>query len=337
MEFSTTLTGNEPIVITIGNFDGIHKGHQGLMRQVRALAQKLGSRPVFVTFHPHTLTVVRPEIDLRCLTTLAEKIALAAAYGEINDSIVIEFTSAVASLSATEFMNVLRARFQLRGLVVGANFSLGHKRMGDVTFLQNYGKANGIEVHAIELQEANDQRINSTHIRALVSDGNVAEARELLGHPTMLHGTVIRGDQRGRLLGFPTANIVPPTGKLIPANGVYAARVFVPKSSAQSDAVHSSGVSIDARINDAETLEHWNVYNSAINIGVRPTFQGQTRLIEAHLLDVEGLDLYDQCLGVHFIARLRNEQRFSGIEALKAQIAEDGHKARQILQEDGEK
>lgn len=337
MEFATTLTGNEPIVITIGNFDGIHKGHQSLMHKVCDLAQQLESRPVFVTFQPHTLAVVRPEIDLQCLTTLEEKLALANAYGHIKDSIIIEFTTAVASLSATEFMDALCERFKLRGMVVGANFSLGHKRVGDVAFLQAYGKTHGIDVRSIELEEIGDQRITSTQIRRLVSEGDVAEARELLGHSMMIHGEVVRGDQRGRLLGFPTANIVPPAGKLIPANGVYAARVFVRKQSLQSDAFHSSRVSIDARIDHAETLEHWNVYYSAVNIGVRPTFQGQTRLIEAHLLDVEGLDLYDQCLSVHFIARLRSEQRFSGIEALKAQIAEDGRKARQILQEDGEK
>lgn len=338
MEYATTLTGTEPIVITIGNFDGIHKGHQGLMQEVCNLASERDSRPVFLTFKPHTLTTVRPEIDLQCLTTQEEKIALARTYGGLQDTIVIEFTPAVAAMSATEFLDDLRAHFHLRGLVVGANFSLGHNRMGDVAFLQTYGQAYGIEVRAIPLEEIQGERVSSTRIRSLVSAGNVAEAGKLLGYPVLFHGPVIHGDRRGRLLGFPTANLVPPTGKLIPANGVYAAHAFVRKRSAQSDAVHSSCVYIDARINREQTLERWDTYTSVVNIGVRPTFDGQTRLVEAYLMDVEGeeLDLYGQCMSIHFVTRLRNEQRFAGIEALKTQIAEDVRNARQILQKDGE-
>src|SRR5215469_3710046 len=138
MEYLTTLTGTEPIVITIGNFDGIHKGHQSLMQETRALASKLGSRPVLLTFQPHTLSVVRPEIDVQCLTTLEEKLALASSYGGLEASIVVEFTAEVASMSASEFLDDLCAHFPLRGLVVGANFSLGHQRMGDMNFLQTY-------------------------------------------------------------------------------------------------------------------------------------------------------------------------------------------------------
>jgi riboflavin kinase / FMN adenylyltransferase len=331
MEYSTTLTRTEPIVITIGNFDGIHQGHQGLMHEVCTLASKLDSRPVFITFQPHTLAVVRPEIDLQCLTTLEEKIALARIYGGIEDTVVIEFTPAVVAMSATEFMDNLRARFNLRGMVVGANFSLGHNRMGDVVFLETYGQTHGIQMHTIQLEEIQDQRITSTRIRGLVSEGRVAEASKLLGHQVSLHGIVTRGDQRGQQLGFPTANLFPPSGKLIPANGVYAARVFVRKKQVQSDAVHSPCVYIDARINESKTPEDWDVYASAVNIGVRPTFNGQIRMVEAHLLDKEGLDLYDQCMSIHFVAHLRSEQRFAGIEALKAQIAEDVHNARHIL------
>lgn len=330
MQYSTTLTGTEPIVITIGNFDGIHKGHQELMREVCKLASTLNSRPVLVTFQPHVLKVLRPEIDVRCLTTLEEKLELTRVYGGIADTIVIEFTSAVAAMSATEFMDDLRAHFDLRGLVVGANFSLGHNRMGDVAFLQEYGREHGIAVLPIQLEEIQYQRVSSTRIRNLVSEGNVAEARKLLGHTVMLNGCVSQGDQRGRLLGFPTANLIPPTDRLIPANGVYAARVQVRKKSGQSDAVHSPCVSLDGRIDK----EQWETYPSAVNIGVRPTFDGQRRLVEAHLLDVEGLDLYNQCISIHFIARLRSEERFAGLEALKAQIAEDVRNARLVLQKD---
>jgi len=336
MHYSTTLTGTEPIVLTIGNFDGIHKGHQGLMREVRKLAERLHSRPVLLTFQPHTLKVVRPEIELRCLTTLEEKLALARIYGGIADSIVIEFTREVASMSAAEFMDDLRAHFDLRGLVVGENFSLGHNRMGNVAFLRAYGEQHQIAVLPIPLEEIQYQRVSSTRIRGLVSEGEVAQAGELLGHAFVLNGVVVQGDRRGRLLGFPTANLLPPPDKLIPANGVYAARVLVAKGAVQSDVVHSPCVLIDDRVNGDETPARWDAYNSAVNIGVRPTFDGQRLLIEAHLLDVTDIDLYDRCIGVHFIARLRSEQRFAGVDALKAQIAEDVRKARVLLQKDGQ-
>jgi riboflavin kinase/FMN adenylyltransferase len=153
MEYTTTLFDNEPIVITIGNFDGVHCGHQRLMHQLDAIAREIHCKPVLVTFSPHTLLVVRPEIQLECLTTLEEKLALAKYYGGINDSIVVHFTPEVAALSATAFMDMLRTNFSLRGMVVGEDFSLGHNRMGDITFLQQYGKEHDILVQPIALEE----------------------------------------------------------------------------------------------------------------------------------------------------------------------------------------
>ncbi len=335
MHYSTTLTGSEPIVITIGNFDGIHKGHQGLMHEVCKLAERLHSRPVFITFQPHTLKIVRPDSNLRYLTTLEEKLELARIYGGIGDSIVIEFTPQTMAMSAGDFMDDLRSHFDLRGMVIGEDFSFGHNRKGDVAFLQDYGKTYGIEVYAIPLEEIQYQRISSTRIRRLVDEGNVSEAKELLGYTVMLNGVVVRGERRGHLLGFPTANLVPPVDKLIPADGVYAARVFVKKPQAQSDVTHSPCVYIDTRMDNAEMQTQWDAYKGAVNIGVRPTFDGQTHLVEAHLLDVEGIDLYDRYMSIHFIARLRGEQRFAGIEALKIQIAEDVRRTRLLLQKDG--
>src|SRR5881227_2975656 len=144
MEYVTTLTVNDPIAITIGNFDGIHRGHQRLMHELRAVAQKMNAKPVLVTFVPHTLLVVRPDIDLQCLTTLEEKLALTALYGHIPDNIVISFTSQVAKMSANDFLESLGERFLLRGMVVGVDFSLGHNRMGNITFLQEYGQKHAI-------------------------------------------------------------------------------------------------------------------------------------------------------------------------------------------------
>lgn len=324
MDYVTTVSGNAPIAITIGNFDGIHRGHQRLLHELASVAQASGCTPVMVTFSPHTLLVVRPAIGLECLTTLEEKLALAQRYGQVADNIVIHFTPEVAALTANEFLDELRAHFNIQALVVGTNFSLGHNRMGDIAFLQQYGQQHHILLRPIEMEEAERTRISSTRIRSLVSEGQIPEANELLGHPVVVSGGVIKGDQRGRLLGFPTANLLPEPHKLLPANGVYAARVRV-GNAVESDATGSIPVSYD------DQQKEWN---SVVNVGVRPTFGGQQRLVEAHLLDVQ-LDLYDQRITIDFIARLRNEQRFNGIDALKTQIAADTQQARQLFQEGG--
>ncbi len=307
MELVTTIPSDEPIVITIGNFDGVHKGHLRLMHELHSMAQELNSTPVLVTFSPHTLQVVRPNIDLQCLTTLDEKLALAKHYGNIADSIVIKFTPEVASMSANDFMEELRHRFIIKGMVVGADFSLGHNRMGDIAFLQAYSQEHDIRIHPISLEEDERSRISSTRIRSLVKEGQIAEANTLLGHPLIVSGIVVHGDHRGRLLGFPTANLASEPHKLLPANGIYAAYVSV----------------------DKPFTEH--MYMGAVNVGVRPQFNGQERLVEAYLLNVQ-LDLYDKRITVDFIARLRDEQRFESIDALKAQMAADVEQARQFLQ-----
>src|SRR2546427_5175558 len=160
MEYVTTLSTNDPIAITIGNFDGIHRGHQRLMQDLRVLAQGLNAKPVIVTFVPHTLLVVRPDIDLQCLTTLEEKLALTALYGHIPDNIVISFTSQVAKMSASDFLERLRERFLLRAMIVGTDFSLGHNRKGDIVFLQDYGQEHSIEVLPIQLEATEQTRIS---------------------------------------------------------------------------------------------------------------------------------------------------------------------------------
>ena len=316
MEYTTTVEAHEPIAITIGNFDGIHKGHQYLLHQMGETARAVQSKPVIITFSPHTLMVVRPEIYVRYLTTLEEKLALAHEYGKVQGSIVIHFTPTVVAMSATDFMDMLCANFSIKALVVGENFSLGHNRKGDVAFLERYGQEHNIIVRAITLEEAEDVRISSTRIRTLVSEGHIAEANELLGHTFLLNGIVSEGAKRGRQLGFPTANLRPDPHKLLPADGVYAVRVRIAENSSDRGASDSANAS--------------NVYNGVANIGVRPTFNGTERLVEVHLFDIH-LDLYAKNLTVEFIARLRGEQRFSGIEALKTQIAADVQHARQIL------
>lgn len=281
------------------------------MHELRKTAQELNCTPVLVTFSPHTLMVVRPDIDVRYLTTLEEKLALTTKYGDIADSIIITFTQAVAAMSASEFMQDLTAHFTIKALVIGTDFSLGHNRMGNITFLQQYGQENGIVVRPIPLAEVERTRISSTRIRALVSEGKISEANELLGHPVTLSDSVRHGAQRGRLLGFPTANLIPEAHKLLPANGVYAVRV-----------------STNDPLSDGATASR--VYNGVVNIGVRPTFNEKERIVEVHLLDVQP-DLYDKRITIEFIARLRDEQRFATIDALKSQIAADVQQARQVL------
>lgn len=281
------------------------------MHELGAAAQELNCTPVLVTFSPHTIAVVRPDIQLECLTTLEEKLALAKQCAAIGKYILIYFTPAVASMSAEEFMDSLRTHFTIKGLVVGANFSLGHNRMGSVAFLQQYAEAHSILVQAIPLEEDEHTRISSTRIRALVSEGRISEANELLGHPVTMNGLVIRGNERGRLLGFPTANLRPEPHKLLPANGVYAVRVHILDNMPETS---SAG------------------YKGAANIGVRPTFNEIERIVEVHLIDAN-LDLYDKRLSIEFITRLRGEQRFPNIDALKAQISSDVQQARQLLED----
>ena len=347
MDYTTTLVDNSrPVALTIGNFDGIHRGHQYLMHELRVTAESLNSVPVMVTFEPHTLMVVRPDMDVRLLTTTTEKLALAKQYTHIDENILIHFTREVAAMSAAEFLNTLRERFQLTALVVGENFSLGNKRMGDVAFLTTYGQEHSIVVRSISLAEDDSARISSTRIRTLVSDGDVTQANELLGHTALLGGTVMHGDERGRLIGFPTANLLPEAHRLLPADGVYAVRVriFQQEPTLERTLYRQRKNSDYNEYNESNRVQHEynpdslsdlvtgsSVYNGVANIGVRPTFNGTERRVEVHLLDVT-LDLYDKYLSVEVIARLRGEQRFAGIDALKAQIAADAQQARHLLQ-----
>ncbi len=312
MEYDATVLAHEPIAITIGNFDGVHRGHQRLMHELAATARHVGAKPVLLTFAPHTLMVVKPDLDVRYLTSLEEKLALIRRYGGVADSIVLHFTREIAAMSAEAFLDALREHFDVRALVVGANFSLGHNRMGNTQFLEQYGEQHGLTVRVIPLTESDETRISSTGIRALVKEGRVAEANELLGHPVVISDVVRHGDARGRLLGFPTANMIPDPHRLLLANGIYATYV------------HLHDIARDEE-------EDSPVYMGAANIGIRPMFNGKERIVEVYILDIEP-DLYDQRITVDFIARLRDEERFASIEALMEQMALDVEETRQVLQ-----
>lgn len=307
-----------PTYVTIGNFDGIHRGHQSLLQQLRSLAQQHQTRaqlskPIstaLVTFDPHPLAVLRPEQPLLLLTTPHERLELAAALG-IDIGVIQPFTPAVAALTAQAFMSWLKERLNLVGLVVGPDFALGRNRTGNVETLQALGQELGYRVHVIEPQDWQGEPVRSSIIRQAVQQGDVVTAAERLGRPYHVSGLVVIGDQRGRQIGVPTANLQAPPDKLTPANGVYATRVLLTRDGATAS------------------------YQGATNIGVRPTVDGLHHRIETHLLDFPppGMsgDLYGQPLRLEFMARLRGEERFASLAALVAQIQQDVAQARQVL------
>jgi len=296
-----------PAALTIGVFDGVHRGHQRLLARAHELAASQGLRAVAVTFWPHPAAVLRPDAAPSLLTTLDERLAILRELDLLDAAVVIPFTPELAALPPDAFLDRVAAFCEPRVLVEGTDFALGHNRAGDVAFLTAAGAERGftVETHVVE---EGGERISSSRIRALVRSGDVVGAATLLGRPYALAGDVAKGDQRGRLLGFPTANLRVDPRKALPANGVYAVRARLP---GEATAAHPA----------------------VCNIGVRPTFGGEPRLlVEVHLLGMPaGLDLYDLPLAIELAARLREERRFNGVDELKAQIARDADQARALL------
>lgn len=310
-----------PTALTIGNFDGLHRGHQALLLELRRFAAELaaagpddgveGTAPVataLLTFDPHPLAILRPDLDLKLLTTPLERLRLAGALG-IDLGIIQPFTQETAALEPAEFMGWLKRHINLAALVVGPDFAMGRNRAGNPAVLAALGEQLGYRLRVIEPVDWQGQSVRSNAIRRLIAEGRVEEAGELLGRPYHVSGVVVAGDRRGHQIGVPTANLQPPANKLWPADGVYATRTWL----------HDTGA----------------VYNSVTNLGVRPTVDGLHHRLETHLLDFppagQDGDLYGQTLTVEFIRRLRGEQRFSGLPELVAQIQRDIAAARSLL------
>lgn len=291
-------------VLTIGNFDGIHLGHQQLIRHIKERAAALGAKSGMITFHPHPVTVIRPDKAPPWLTTVDEKKALLSALG-LDLIVLITFNRQTMQTRAAHFLQYLSDGLRPRELWVGKNFALGYKREGNVEFIRKWAEPRGITIHPIPLMQVDGKVVSSSRIRGLLIEGQVEEAARLLGRSPSVSGLVQMGDQRGRTIGFPTANIVPDGTRALPANGVYATRVRLP-----------NGDSIP----------------SVTNIGIRPTFDGQRRRIESHLFDWSG-NLYGQEIVVQFLHRLREEKKFDGIQALLAQIHRDAQEARRLLEQ----
>jgi riboflavin kinase/FMN adenylyltransferase len=295
-------------VVTIGAYDGVHLGHRTVIGQVRGQAAELGAASVVVTFDRHPASVVRPESAPKLLTDAEQKLELLASTG-VDATLVVPFDAAQSSEAPADFVRrVLVDALAVRGVIVGEDFHFGHKRGGNVQLLRELSVQHDYQVMPVRLisrADGVDEPVSSTAIRRALAGGDVRRAAEMLGRDHEVRGVVGPGDQRGRTIGFPTANVQVDASMCLPADGVYAALV---------------------------TLSDGTRHAAAVNLGRRPTFHEHAdhSLLEAHLLDFSG-DLYGQQMQVAFRAFLRGERKFSGIDELKSQLALDIAHARTAL------
>ena len=290
-------------VVTLGFFDGFHKGHQALAARAKSLAAQSGSHVVIYTFDRHPLEIVEPSRAPLLLTTLEEKIGIAEKSG-VEFFLAGEFDQNLSRMEPGVFLKEIVAdRLNARRLVVGYNYRYGRGHAGNVETLRRDAGSLGIPVEVVDAVIVGGEAVSSSRIRRVVAEGSVAEAASLLGRPYALTGTVVKGDGRGKTLGVPTANIKVDPRKLVPKIGIYAGIAAVEKSRA----------------------------GALISIGNRPTFGGGERVIEIHLLDFNG-DLYGKNLTVELTAWIRDEEKFSSAEALMEKMREDIAKGREVLE-----
>ena len=290
------------VSVTVGNFDGVHRGHQALVGEAVSAAREASGTAVVLTFDPHPSRVLSPERALTSLMTVEQKAEVLAGLGA-DRLAVLPFTREVSEKSPEAFAReVLAHALGARQVVVGTNFRFGRGREGDVAGLTALGGSLGFAVRAVEPVWHREGPISSSRVREALARGEVAPAREMLGRPFFVDGVVTRGEGRGRGLGIPTANL-DVVNETLPRAGVYACRVGLPDGA------------------------EWS---AVANLGRRPTFGGEATTLEAHLLDFEG-DLYGHRLRMAFLERLRDERRFPGPDALVAQIRADIAEARRTL------
>lgn len=287
--------------VALGAFDGIHVAHKAILGTAVSLARDNGLEAAACTFDRHPLEILQPTRAPLPLTTLEERLELIAATG-VDTTVVIAFTPAVAATEPEAFVrDVLRGRLRARWVVIGFNHRFGHGARGDARLLEALSGPLGFRAHVVPPLAVDGVPVSSTEIRATLQRGDVERAARLLGRPYSVGGAIVQGAGRGRAMGFPTANIEPDRPLLVPS-GVYACR---------------------ARFGEA-------THAAVVNVGVRPTFGETTLAVEAHLLDFSG-DLYGRWLRLEFVGRLRDEQKFPGVEALRLQIARDVEAARLTL------
>ena len=290
-----------PAAVTIGVFDGVHRGHLGLLAQLRSAAAARGLGTAVVTFKNHPLTVLRPEVDVTYLMPFERRLELLEA-AKVDRVVPIDFTREVSQLTAREFVTALHDRLAMRHLVAGPDFALGKGRAGTLDVLRGLGAEIGFEVTEADPSVAGGVRVSSTETRRRLTEGAVGQAAELLGRPFRLTGEVVKGDQRGRALGFPTANIKTPPHMALPADGIYATFALV----------------------------GGRVLPSATNIGVVPTFEVAGRTVETFIFDFDE-DIYGAEVSIDFVERIRPELQFDSVEALIEQMDRDVEQVRGIL------
>lgn len=307
MKISRGLTPSTPrpyAAVTIGNFDGHHHGHRALLKQVVETARRQAGTALVLTFDPHPVKILAPQVNLMFLTTPEEKLAHFEAAG-IDEVVFLEFTPGFAALSPAEFAKqVLCDGIGTRELFVGEHFAFGKGRVGRIADLFEFGAQFGFRVHPVSPVVIEGEVVSSTRIRQLIQAGDLRKAIRFLGRPYSIEGVVIPGAHRGTELGWPTANLRLPSGRVIPPDGVYAAQVI------------------------------WNhrALNSVVYIGTRPTFGAGERLLEVSILD-ERLDLYGELIRVQLINFVREDKVFASAEDLTRQIAVDVETARAQLRE----
>ena len=300
-------------VVTVGMYDGVHRGHQVLIGAAVARARAMNRPCLLLTFDPHPAEVVRPGSHPAILTSMDRKAELVAGLG-VDAMCVLPFTQEFMRLSPETFTHtVLVEQLHAAQVVVGENFTYGHRASGNVSTLAVEGRRFGFAVEGIPLAEdssdGGDVTISSTYVRACVAGGDMQSAARALGRPHRVDGVVVRGDRRGRAMGYPTANVETPPFTAIPADGVYAGHLVTrdPRSGASRER-----------------------FPAAISVGTNPTFQGSRRTVEAFVLDWDG-DLYGEHVGVEFVQRLRAMTAFADVEGLLAAMAKDVSDTRQIL------
>ena len=283
-------------VVTIGTFDGVHIGHQKIIARLKEVATQHGGETVLITLYPHPRMVLFPDDnDLQLLSTQDEKTDLLSKYG-IDHLVVIPFSKEFARLTSLEFVrDILVDKIGVKSLVIGYDHHFGRNREGSIEQLRELAPQFHFEVEEIPAQDIDHVNVSSTKIREALLNGEVETAKQYLGHAYSLQGTVVEGNKLGRTIGYPTANIeIGDKHKLIPADGVYAVHVLAGNER----------------------------FGGMLNIGYRPTVDGKKRTTEVNIFDFER-DLYGQQLKIEFEARLRNEQKFTGLDALKEQLAKD--------------
>jgi riboflavin kinase / FMN adenylyltransferase len=290
-------------VLTIGNFDGVHRGHLALFERVKIRARAIGGVSVVMTFQPHPIKIMKPDKAPLLITPTEQKLALIA-QAAIHTIFCLKFDATFAGISAEDFVrDILVDKIGVKELVVGYDYTFGHNRTGDIELLCGMGKSLGFQVHVVQPVLMGKRVVSSTSIRDLIRAGELAEAKKLLGRDYQICGTVVKGKNRGgRLLGFPTANLEL-VDELTPKEGVYAVKVLIED----------------------------RLYNGVTNIGHNPTFGQGPLSIETHILDYSG-DLLGQTIRVNFIHRLRAEKTYKSIEELARQIHLDIKVAREILE-----